>query len=273
MALKNILVHVTDSAQSKLRLEAAVALCVAHDAHLTGLGVRAVPMMPPYSMGSVPDFVRDPFEAQQAAAAKQASATFEDAVKRAGWTGRSGWIERKGNVTEIVGLHARYVDLTVTGQDTDEREPFEISTIDLVLRSGRPVLVPPYGGTSKPIGTRVAVAWNGSREAARAVSDAMPILTGADCVEVLTIAADAGGEIPGMDIAAHLAQHDVSVEVKLLTDSADDAGATLLNYVTGSGADLLVMGAYGRSRLSEWIFGGVTRHVLREMTVPVLMSH
>lgn len=273
MSLRNILVHVTDSAQSKLRLETAAALCVAHDAHLTGLGVRAVPMMPPYSMGSVPDIVRGPFEAQQAAAVKAARSLFDDAVSRAGWGGRSGWIEREGNVTEIVGLHARYVDLTVTGQDTEEREPFEISTIDLVLRSGRPVLVTPKGVENKPIGRRVLVAWNGSREAARAVSDAMPILATADSVEIVSVAADAAGEIPGTDIAAHLAHHGVAVTVKLLTDTADDPGAALLAYADDFGADLLVMGAYGRSRLSEWIFGGVTRHVLQEMKTPVLMSH
>ena len=273
MSLRNILVHVTDTAQSKLRLETAVALCVAHDAHLTGLGVRAVPMMPPYSMASVPDIVRGPFEAQQNAAVKAAKESFDSAVGRAGWTGRSGWVEREGNVPETVGTHARYVDLTVTGQDTDEREPFEISTIDLVLRSGRPVLVTPYGVENKPIGKRVVVAWNGSREAARAASDAMPILAAADTVEIVSITADAAGDIPGMDIAAHLAHHGVTVTVKLLTDAADDPGAALLTYAGDFGADMLVMGAYGRSRLSEWIFGGVTRHVLQEMSIPVLMSH
>jgi nucleotide-binding universal stress UspA family protein len=273
MALKNILVHVTDTAQSKLRLEMAVALCEAHDAHLTGLGVRAVPMLPPYSMAAVPDIVRGPFEAQQSAAVIEARKNFDTMVSRAGWTGRSSWLEREGHVTAIVGQHARYVDLTVTGQDSPEREPFEISTIDLVLRSGRPVLVTPYGTAYAPIGKRITVAWNGSREAARAVSDAMPLLTRAEAVEVVTIAADSPSDVPGADIAAHLAQHGVTVELKLLGDTADDSGAALLNYVGESGADMVVMGAYGRSRFSEWIFGGVTRHILQEMKVPVLMSH
>ncbi len=273
MALKNILVHVTDTAQSKLRLETAVALCGAHDAHLTGLGVHAIPNMPPYSVGAIPDIVSGPFAAQQTAAVAAARTAFEDTVSRAGWTDRSSWLELEDNVTEIIGLHARYVDLTVTGQDTQEREPFEISTIDLVLRSGRPVLVTPYDAAYKPIGKRIAVAWNGNREAARAVSDAMPLLVAADRVEVVSIAADIPSDVPGADIATHLAQHGVSVELKLLADTANDPGATLLDYVGDSGADMIVMGAYGRSRLSEWVFGGVTRHVLREMRVPVLMSH
>lgn len=273
MALKNILVHVTDTVQSKLRLETAVALCIAHDAHLTGLGVRAVPLMPPYSMGSIPDVVREPFETQQNAAVSAAHETFDKVVADAGWTDRSGWLEREGNITEIVGLQARYVDLTVTGQDTADRAPFEISTIDLVLRSGRPVLVTPYGVENEPIGKRIAIAWNGSREAARAVSDAMPLLAAADRVEVVSIAADIPSDVPGADIASHLAQHGVPVELKFLADTDDDPGATLLAYVVDSGADMVAMGAYGRSRLSEWVFGGVTRHVLQEMTVPVLMSH
>ena len=273
MGLKNILVHVTDTAQSKLRLETALALCVAHDAHLTGLGVRVVPVMPPYSVGAVPSLVQGPFEAQQNASIVAARKAFEDAASRAGWTDRSGWLEREGNVTDVVGQHARYVDLTVTGQDSPEREPFEISTIDLVLRSGRPVLVAPYNAAYAPIGKRITVAWNGSREAARAVSDAMPLLTAADSVDVVTIAADSPRDVPGADIATHLAQHGVAVELKLLADAGDDSGAALLAHVAESGADMVVMGAYGRTRLSEWIFGGVTRHVLQEMTVPVLMSH
>lgn len=273
MALKNILVHVTDTAQSKLRLETAVALCVAHDAHLTGLGVRTYPQMPAYSVGPIPDVILKPFEAQQSAALDEARAAFDDVVGRAGWTARSTWREEEGNATEIVGVHARCADLTVTGQDVPDEDQFEISTIDLVMRSGRPVLVTPHGAKNKPVGRHVVVAWNASREAARAVADAMPILESADTVDILTVAADADGEIPGADIAGHLAHHGVVVEVHEAADGDDDAGAALLRYVGNSGADLLVMGAYGHSRIREFVFGGVTRHVLEEMNVPVLMSH
>lgn len=273
MALKNILVHVTDTAQSKLRLETAADLCVAHDAHLTGLGVRAYPEMPAYSVGPIPDIILEPFDAQQDAALAKARAAFDDVVRRAGWTDRSTWREQEGNATDLVGLNARCADLTVTGQDVPDEDPFEISAIDLVMRSGRPVLVMPHGVKCEVVGRHVVIAWNASREAARAVADAMPILEAAETVDILTVAPDADGELPGADIAAHLAHHGIAVEVREAGDGDDDAGVSLLHYVEESGADLLVMGAYGHSRIREFVFGGVTRHVLQMMKVPVLMSH
>ncbi len=273
MTLKNILVHVTETAQSKLRLETAVALCVAHDAHLTGLAVRAVPELPPYSVGPIPDIILEPFEAQQNAAIAAASNLFTSTVQRAGWTDRSSWTITEGNATDIVGIFARCADLTVTGQDVSDEDQWEISTIDLVLRSGRPVLVTPHGIESAPVGKRVVVAWNASRESARAISDAMPLLETADSVDILTVAPDASGEIPGADIARHLAQHGVAANLKLLGDMGGETGSALLNYVSDTDADLLVMGAYGHSRLREYVFGGVTRHVLEAMQTPVLMSH
>ncbi len=273
MALKNILIHVTESTQTKFRLEAAVSLCVAHDAHLTGLGVRAVPELPPYSVGPIPDIILEPFEAQQNEAIIAAREAFDAAVNTAGWTGRSAWLQIEGNATDVVGLHARYADLTVTGQDMPDEDQWEISTIDLILRSGRPVLVTPNGIPNKDIGKRVVIAWNASREVARAVADAMPLLETADSVDILTVAANSDGEVPGADIAHHLAHHGVVANVKSMGDPGSEPGDALLKYVTDTSADLLVMGAYGHSRLREFVFGGVTRHVLKAMTVPVLMSH
>lgn len=273
MALKNVLVHLTETAQSGLRLETAVALCVAHDAHLTGLIVRALPVLPAYSIGPIPDMVLEPFEAQQDAMAAKARAAFDDIVKRAGWTERSSCVQIEGNVTDIVGLHARYVDLTVTGQDIPDEDQWEISTVDLIMRSGRPVLVTPHGVQNKPVGKNVAIAWNASREAARAVADAMPILEAADSVEVLTVTQESDESVPGIGIAQHLAHHGIAVEVKRLGASTADAGEALLNYIGNGNTDLLVMGAYGHSRLREFVFGGTTRHILQTMSIPVLISH
>lgn len=273
MALKNVLVHMTETAQSELRLETAVALCVAHDAHLTGLIVRALPVMPAYSIGPIPDMVLEPFEAQQDAMIAKARAVFDDVVKRAGWTERSSCMQVEGNVTDIVGLHARYADLTVTGQDVPDEDQWEISTVDLIMRSGRPVLVTPHGVQNKPVGKNVVIAWNASREAARAVADAMPILEAADSVEILTVTKESDENVPGVDIAQHLAHHGITVDLKRLGASSADAGEALLNYIENGNADLLVMGAYGHSRLREFVFGGTTRHILQAMSVPVLISH
>lgn len=273
MALKNVLVHMTETAQSELRLETAIALCVAHDAHLTGLIVRALPVLPAYSVGPIPAMVLEPFEAQQDAAVAKARAAFDSAVKRAGWTDRSNCVQTEGNATEIVGVQARYADLTVTGQDVPDEDQWEISTVDLILRSGRPVLVTPHGTENKTVGEHIVIAWNASREAARAVADAIPLLETAKSVEILTVGPEPGKTVPGVNIAQHLAHHGIAVEVKRLGASEADAGEALLNYIENGNTDLLVMGAYGHSRIREFVFGGTTRHILRKMTIPLLMSH
>jgi nucleotide-binding universal stress UspA family protein len=121
------------------------------------------------------------------------------------------------------------------------------------------------------------VGWNASREASRAVHDALPLLAKAESTCVFLANPKRGlaahGEEPGADIARHLARHGLKVEVaKTIADDVADS-ALLLNHASDMGADLLVMGAYGHSRLREFILGGVTRSLLREMTVPVLLSH
>jgi nucleotide-binding universal stress UspA family protein len=147
----------------------------------------------------------------------------------------------------------------------------------LVLASGRPVLLIPYIGAGATMGERVVIGWDASREAARAVSDALPILERAASVVVVTInprQRDFGhGEMPGTDIALHLARHGVKVEVQRVETRDMDVGNALLSHLAGQSADLLVMGGYGHSRLREIVLGGATRTVLGDMTVPVLMSH
>ena len=139
--------------------------------------------------------------------------------------------------------------------------------------SGRPVLVVPYAGRHEGLGSRVLVAWNASREAARAVHDALPLLTRARSVVVLAVDPPDEDHIPGADIAAHLAHHGVHVEARHTVAPDIEVGDELLNLISDLGADLLVMGAYGRSRWREAVFGGATRHILAHMTVPVLMAH
>jgi nucleotide-binding universal stress UspA family protein len=146
-----------------------------------------------------------------------------------------------------------------------------------LIDSGRPVLAIPYAGNFESIGQRVLVGWNASREASRAVHDALPLLAKAESTCVFLANPKRGlaahGEEPGADIARHLARHGLKVEVaKTVADDVADS-ALLLNHASDMGADLLVMGAYGHSRLREFILGGVTRSLLREMTVPVLLSH
>jgi nucleotide-binding universal stress UspA family protein len=146
---------------------------------------------------------------------------------------------------------------------------------DLVLSVGRPVLFVPYAGRFPATGKRVLVAWNASREAARAVSDALPLLARAESFEVVAFEPRPGdhGEVPGADIALYLARHGVKATAARQSAPEIDIGAQILSRAADTGADLIVMGGYGHSRLRELVLGGVTRSMLEAMTVPVLMSH
>jgi len=275
MALKSILVHVTDSDEARARVASALELAMEHDAHLTGLAVRPVVNIPGYAASTIPESVFRDVEAQQKEAEEAARKSFEEAATRAGWSDRSGWLIGEGRTSDVVGLHARYADLTIVGQQpVSGPDETEDSFPDiLVMRSGRPVLVYPHIGSKRSIGKHIVVAWNASREAARAVGDAMPLLEKSDKVDVMSVEPEGIGDLPGADIAHHLARHDINADAKRSVANRIDAGDVLLNYVADSGADLLVMGAYGHSRIREMVLGGVTRHMLAHMTIPVLMSH
>jgi nucleotide-binding universal stress UspA family protein len=144
-------------------------------------------------------------------------------------------------------------------------------------RGMRPLLVVPYDWAPGPLGERVLVAWDASREAARAVNDALPILEQAASVLVVSINPKSTplghGELPGADIALHLARHDIDVEVQSIEVDQMEVGEALLSFASDGSRDLLVMGAYAHSRIRELVLGGVTRAVLAHMTLPVLMAH
>jgi nucleotide-binding universal stress UspA family protein len=148
---------------------------------------------------------------------------------------------------------------------------------DVALSCGRPTIVSPYVGKATALGERVLVAWDGSREAARAVNDALPILERASSVTVLSVNPPQTGDdtrrLAGADIALHLARHGVKAEAARRVVTEISVGDTLLNEIADKGIDLLVMGAYGHSRLRELVLGGATRQILGSMTVPVLISH
>lgn len=275
MALKNILVHVTDTAQSQHRVDAALDLAMRHDAHLTGIDIEPTINMPAYLAPEIPTDVLREIQTQHAARAAKAHVNFEAAAQRAGWIDRSSLVTEHGDRIDMLSLHARYADLTVVGQTPPPNTPNGEMTLahDLVLESGRPVLVIPYFGAKAPIGNNIVVAWNGSREAARAVGDAMSILERADTVCVLSIQPADSGDASGADITHHLVRHGIRATAKQAVASNVDTGDVLLNFIADSGADLLVMGAYGHSRMREIVLGGVTRHVLQHAAVPVLLSH
>jgi nucleotide-binding universal stress UspA family protein len=201
-------------------------------------------------------------------------ALFEDLVRRLGI--RSEW-RSLPYLSSEVGVHAYYADLVVIDRPDPAGQTAHPPGLaeSLVLTSGRPIIMfPPRGSVSRV--RRILVGWNARRESIRALADARPLLVRAEAVEVLLVdherhASDHGQE-PGADIARHLARHGVHVEVRRVSSGGEEVGRILLSQATAFGADLVVMGAYGHSQLSTWAFGGVTRTVLREAGLPVLMS-
>lgn len=279
MALKDLLVVVDDTAAAAARIDVAAQLAARNDGHLVGLYTITDLLLPGYIATELPEAVRENqrrFADEQAA---KAEALFNDAMRRHGLTNRSEWRAVRGNPTEMAALHGRYADLVVVGQVDPQRDrdyPVALPQ-DLVFSCGRPLLVVPYAGTFSTVGERILVGWNASREASRAVGDALPLLTAAKRVVVMAVNPKSGnggiGDEPGADIAKHLSRHACRVEAAHISTDAVEPGDTMLNTVADESCDLVVMGAYGRSRLRELVLGGMTRYMLQHMTVPVLMSH
>jgi nucleotide-binding universal stress UspA family protein len=188
------------------------------------------------------------------------------------------WLIGEGDAADLLGMAARLQDLIVVGQsDWEHTESAWDVAERMVLTSGKPTVVIPRGGGIETVGKNVLVAWNDSREAAEALLAARPFLKRADRVTLLT---GQGREIlptranvPKLDVSSYLSRHGIAATVQTLEDPDADAGKAILATATKLHADLIVMGAYGRNWLTEWLLGGATRHILKTAAVPVLMAH
>jgi nucleotide-binding universal stress UspA family protein len=281
MSYKDLLVVLDSETASRGRLALAAALAERFAAHLVGLYPLPVPEAPRhfgyYDPALLEPFFRELREKSQEACDKEREA-FEHAASLRGLSAE--WRAVADGLESDPALHARYADLTILGQIDPDRSDAELirpRPEHVTLASGRPILVVPYAGLYETVGRRVLIGWNATREATRAVNDAMPLLSAADVVTVLAIDAregpDAHGELPGADISLHLARHGVKATIERTVSAGIPAGDVLLSRAADLGADLLVIGAYGHSRVRELLLGGATRSILRSMTLPVLMSH
>jgi nucleotide-binding universal stress UspA family protein len=176
---------------------------------------------------------------------------------------------------QVFAATARNYDLAILAQAQHKDDAAEAMAIEATLfSSGRPLLVVPYIHQTGLRLDRVTVCWDGSRSAARAVGDALPLLKKSGKVEVVTVhTKERRNELPGAQIAEHLARHGLNVELKQLVAPDTDTASVILSHAAGSAVDLVVMGGYGHSRFREFVLGGMTRSMLGSMTVPVLMSH
>jgi nucleotide-binding universal stress UspA family protein len=275
-ALGEIVVFFDGSSDSAGIFKFAAELAQLHAARLILVFIQPEPSLTAAQGFARGQGVRDVVDSQQ----KQLEGlearhrkSFEDLARRHGI--RSEWRSLSHFNTEV-GVHAYYADLVVIARPEPAVHtggPPGLAE-SLVLSSGRPILLYPPGGTASRI-ERIVVAWNATRESARAASDAVPLLARAESVEVLVVddkRHPGHGQEPGADIARHLARHGAHVEVRRASSKGHDVGRFLLSQAAAFRADLLVMGAYGHSQVREWMFGSVTRTVLYEAVVPVLMS-
>lgn len=278
MDYQNILVHLDASKAMPQRIETALQVAKRFNARLTGLFNVFQPAVEPLSMITKPPEYRYASEKLRAEYQEAEEAMFRKALARAGVEGDWQFSRLPPNLA--MPRAARLADLVIAGQyDKDDPESFIADQFieNLVLSCGRPVLLVPYAGSFPQVGGTVCVAWDGSREASRAVHDALPFLVRAGKVIIFSINASAendGLRIDGDQIAATLARHGAKVAIEEVDGVHDISnGNLLLSRAADFGADMIVMGCYGHARWRELFLGGVTRTILQSMTVPVLMSH
>jgi nucleotide-binding universal stress UspA family protein len=279
MNYKTILVHVDASSRCPTRIKIAAQITNQSDAHLVGVAVTgvsryiyegsAINANDP-NLGTHLDWLK-----QRALTAAEQFAKLAPQLGVASFESAVTHDEANGGLA----LRARYSDLLVLGQsNADEPSPSVLPDFPecMVLESGRPVLIIPAYGEFSDIGKRPLIAWDGSREASRALTDAIPLLRNAELVHIAVINPneiyDRHGEQAGSDIALYLSRHGINIEIST-HETVKDVGHTLLRLCRENKSDLLIMGGYGHSRFREMILGGTTQTILKEMDLPVLMSH
>ena len=272
MTYKSILVQVNDDAACRPRLRAATELGTRFDAHIIGLYVRRGLRIPTTSE------IRDGsglLEAQTAEVQRlerKAHAIFSETLALYPGPGYE-WRVDDGIAAEVFRRHSAYIDLLVVSLDKEQPKSYLISE-EVLIGTPRPVLLLPKNDSDQPVGHRVVAAWRNSREAARAINDALPFFQRASAVEVIACVPPSSDTPHTTEhISVHLARHGITARTSSITCPKSHVGAALLDKAHDLRSDLLVMGAYGHSRLRETVWGGTTDYILSHLDCPVFMSH
>ena len=273
MAYKDIVVHLAQDARSEARLEAAIELAERHEGRITGVYVLSRLIAPGFASFELSTEVYKRLDTEQRSLAEEGERQFAERMSKTAVPHE--WRLMTGDPVDAVTTCAHYADITVVGQtDPDDSSSVGGLPDSVVIGAGGPVLIWPYAGSFAVHADTIMLAWNGTREAKRALADALPLLRQASKVIVFGVDTGDGKHIPGAEISAYLARHRVTTEARHTISSSDlGAGDAVLSEISDHGAGLLVMGGYGHHRMRELLLGGVTRDILRQMTVPVLMSH
>ena len=289
MAFKDLLVCIDAASMDSERVKLAFNLARAHRAYLTGVCVlpevetamaRAPGFGSPVGMagfageGATPGGVIDEVS-REAEAADIAEQWFKSELRLNGIEGE--WHLLSAGETDALVDLAKIVDLTILGQTSRDARSNGFRPQDIVMDTARPILVVPYAGSFETVGKRALVAWDGTREAVRAVNDALPLLADAEAVTVIFVGAQEASlnrQRPFLDrVVMHLRLHGINAEAEQTLQSGLAVSDVLLSRAADLSADLIISGAYHYSQLREALIGGVSRNLLGHMTVPVLMSH
>ena len=275
--VKDIVVNLTGGHPQDFAADYAISLAASFGAHIAGIGFIYEPVIPGSVLGGVPTDLIEVQREENSKAAKAAIGRFEAATATAGVSAETRMLDASiAGAADLFGRIARRFDITVVGQARHEQGASEELMIEGALfGSGRPLIVVPHTHKQGLKLDRIIICWDGSRPAARAIADSLPFLQRAKSIDIVVVTGerDKSGEITGTNMRRHLARHGITVEIKHITRGSAGVQNAILAHAADSGADFMVLGGYGHSRLREFILGGVTRSILRSMTVPVLMSH
>ena len=274
--VKDVVVNLSGRAPQDFAADYSISVAATFGARIAGIAFLYEPVIPDGTLGGVPVELIELQREENSKAAKGAVSRFEAAAKQAGVAAETRILDATfGGAATLFARIARRFDLAVVGQAQREYGVSEELMIEGALfESGRPVIVVPYIQKRGLTLERVLACWDGGRTSARAIGDAMPILERARSVDIVIVAEERkNDEITGANMSEHLTRHGIAVNVKRIAKGNLTIEDAILSYAADSGADFMVMGGYGHSRLREFILGGVTRGILATMTVPVFMSH
>jgi nucleotide-binding universal stress UspA family protein len=277
MAFKTILVHVDDAKNRAHRLDAAAKLAGEHGARLVGVYLVPGIEMTPSLAAVLPQERVDRHLRDTGRAQHDAEDQFRQSAAAAGLADVE-WRAPAGSSIKAAVAHGRCADLFVTGQSDGSEAKFAAELVTTVmLSSGHPTLIVPRAGPRATLGASILVAWNGGREATRAIADALPLLERAREVNIVAISHDENARLDDSPaqgrLLSWLEPHGIRARIHAYEAGEGDVTERLLSRVVDLGSDLVVMGGYGHTRMRELVLGGVTRDMLERMTVPVLMSH
>ena len=280
MALKSLVVFVDSTPRSDARVRYAVKLAVRHDAHLIGVFISG----PALGRNAADAFVRGPdairemverHASDQSDAAAVALKSFDAIAGREGISHEFRLV-KASDANALLRLHSLHTDLVIAGHPSHDDTPKMASADAMLMATGVPFLIVPDGWQRDEVASNILFAWNASREARRAITDSLPLLRAAKSVAVVVIDPHKNashGEQPGADVAHYLSRHGVIARVEEVQSGGRVVADVIRIFAAEDKSDLIVLGAYSHARTREFIFGGVTRSLLKHATVPMLLAH